>query len=307
MRDDPLSGLSAFVAVATKRSFTAAGAELGVTPSAVSQQIQKLEERLGVRLLQRTTRSVGLTEAGERFLSRVQPALADLGDAVEGLSELRDRPAGLLRLSVPRIASTLILEPVLAPFLARYPEIRLEISVDDALANVVEGGFDAGIRLNETLDPGMVAVRITHDLRMAVVASPSYLAARGTPEHPRDLARHDCIRYRQITSGVIARWDLDEGGRAVEVAVDGRVVVNDPGLLVRAALDGLGLAYIFDDCVADELASGRLVRLLDAFCSPFPGFSLYYPSRAHTPLKLQVLVDFLRQRLRGASRTSSTG
>ncbi|MDI1476452.1 LysR family transcriptional regulator [Polyangium sp. y55x31] len=296
MRDDHLTGLLAFLAVAEKRSFTAAGAELGVTPSAVSQQLRQLEERLGVRLLQRTTRSVGLTEAGQRFFERVRPAIDDVGAAIEGLNEFRDRPAGTLRLNVPRIAVEMVIEPVLAPFLAAYPEMRIEVGIDDALANLVESGFDAGIRLGETLDKEMVAVRIGPDLRMAIVGAPAYFATRGVPKHPRELHRHDCIRYRQPTSGAIYKWEFDEDGKEFEMAVEGRVTANEAALMVRAALDGLGLAYVMDDYVRDELRAGRLVRVLEPFCAPFPGFHLYYPSRSQMPLKLKVFVNFLRAR-----------
>ncbi len=305
MREDQLTGLVAFLSVAERRSFTAAGAELGVTPSAISQRIRKLEERLGVRLLQRTPRSVSVTEAGQRFLERVRPAIADVGAAIEELGELSGRPVGTLRLNVPRIVADMVVQPLLAAFLARHPELRVEIIVDDAFVDLVERGFDAGIRLGEMLDKEMVGVRVSGDLRIAIVGSPSYLSARGTPRHPRDLHGHECIRYRQVTSGTIYKWELDEAGKAIDIEVDGRVIVNDGGMMVRAALDGLGLAYVMEDYVREELASGRLVRVLEAFCAPFPGFFLYYPSRSQVPLKLKVLVDFLRERLLHGKSTRS--
>lgn len=293
IRDD-LSGLSLFVVVADKRSFTAAAAELRVTPSAISQAITALERRLGVRLLQRTTRSVGLTEAGERFLARLRPALSDVRASFDALEALRDRPAGTLRLTVPRISCRRFLDPKLAAFLAAYPEISLDVCVDDAFTDIVAGGFDAGIRLGESLDREMIAVRISGDERVAVVASREYLAAHGRPRHPRELHAHDCINYRRITSGEVYKWEFTEHGKDFEVAVNGRVVCNDAELMVRAACDGVGLAYVLESMVARELEDKRLVRVLGEFCPPFPGHFLYYPSRAHVAPKLRALVDFLR-------------
>jgi DNA-binding transcriptional LysR family regulator len=295
MRDD-LAGLTTLLAVADKRSFTAAAAELGVTPSAVSQTVSALEQRLGVRLLQRTTRSVGLTEAGERFLARLRPALAGVHAAVESLDEVRGRPSGTLRLNVPRLASQWVVAPLLAPFLAAHPGLRLDIAIDDGFTNIVDAGFDAGIRLGEMLDQDMVAVRLTADMRTAIVASPAYLAANGAPKHPRELLRHACINYRRISSGTAYRWEFTVKGREVTIAVDGRLVTNDGDLMVRAAEDGLGLAYLMETMVADPLASGRLVRVLDRYCPPFPGLFLYYPSRAQLAPKLRALLEFLRDR-----------
>jgi DNA-binding transcriptional LysR family regulator len=303
MRDD-LAGLTTLLAVADKRSFTAAAAELGLTPSAVSQTVSALEQRLGVRLLQRTTRSVGLTEAGERFLAQVRPALASVRSAVESLDAARGRPSGTLRLNVPRLASQWIVEPLLAPFLAAHPDLRLDIAIDDGLANIVDQGFDAGIRLGEMLDRDMVAIRLTGDMRTAIVGSPAYLAAHGAPKHPRDLLRHACINYRRISSGTVYRWELTVKGREVTIAVDGRLVTNDGELMLRAALDGVGLAYLMEHVVADHLASGRLVRVLDRYCPPFPGLFLYYPSRAQLAPKLRALLDFLRDR-NGTPSTSA--
>ncbi|MDB4933333.1 MAG: Transcriptional regulator, LysR family [Labilithrix sp.] len=297
---DDLSGLTALLAVAEKRSFTAAAAELRITPSAVSQTVRALEERVGVRLLQRTTRSVGLTEAGERFLARLRPAMDGVHAAFESLDELRGRAAGTLRLDVPRVASAAVLEPVLAEFLAAYPEIRLDIAIDDGFTSIVERGFDAGIRIGETLEKDVVAVRVSDDLRMAVVGSPAYFAARGRPKHPRDLVAnaHDCINYRGITSGTIYRWEFTDAGRDLTLSVEGRLVTNDAALMVRAAEDGIGLAYVFESIVADALASKRLVRVLAPYCPRFPGYFLYYPSRSQLPSKLQALVEFLRRRRR---------
>jgi DNA-binding transcriptional LysR family regulator len=304
MMSDDLSGLRALLAVAEKRSFTAAAAELRVTPSAVSQTIRGLEQRVGVRLLQRTTRSVGLTEAGARFIARLKPAMEGVHEAFESLGELRDRPAGLLRLTLPRLGYQLVLAPKLPAFLAAYPDINLDISIDDALSDIVEHGFDAGLRIGEMVERDMIGVRVTGDLRMAVVGAPSYFAARGKPKHPRDLHAHDCINYRQRTLGVVYRWEFTESGKDFEIAVNGRVLLNDGDLMLDAALDGLGLAYVLESGVREHLAAKRLVRVLDAFCVPFPGLFLYYPSRAHIAPKLQALVDFLKVGARSRRTTS---
>ena len=293
MQDD-LSGLTALLAVADKRSFTAAAAELRLTPSALSQSVSALEQRVGVRLLQRTTRSVGLTEAGERFLAQLKPAMAGVHAAFASLDELRGRPMGTLRLNVPRMASRALLEPILAAFLAAHPELRVDVTLDDGLVDIVAGGFDAGIRIGEMLDRDMVAVRIGPDLRMAVVGSPAYFAMHKKPGHPRELHAHDCINYRQISSGNIYRWEFSEKGRDLVIAVEGRVVTNDAELMLRAALDGLGLAYVTENDAAEALAQKRLLRVLAPYCPAFPGLFLYYPSRAQLAPKLRALVDFLR-------------
>lgn len=296
---DELSGLNELRLVAEKRSFTAAAAALRVTPSAVSQSVRALEERLGVRLLSRTTRSVGLTEAGERFLSRLKPALEGVREAFEIVGELRERPAGTLRLTLPRAAYRHVLAPRLGAFLAKYPDIRVEAHLDEAFVDVVEAGFDAGIRIGEMVARDMIGVRSSPDLRVAVVGSPSYFAARGKPKHPRDLHEHDCINYRRRSSGAIYAWEFTEHGRDFQVAVDGRLVLDDGDLLIQAALDGLGVAHVLDASVHELIAQKRLVRVLEPFCPPFPGFYLYYPSRAQLPPKLEALVGFLRRRAPG--------
>ena len=291
---DDLSGLTALLSVAEKRSFTAAAAELRVSPSAVSQRVRALEERVGVRLLQRTTRSVGLTEAGARFIARLKPAIAEVHQAFDALGDLRDRPAGLLRLTLPRLAYEQILAPKLPAFVTAYPEIDLDMSIDDAFTNIVEHGFDAGIRIGEMVEREMIGVRVSGDLRMAVVGAPSYFAARGKPKHPRDLHAHDCINYRRRSLGVVYRWEFTENGKDFEIAVNGRILLNDGDLMLSAATSGLGLAYLLESSVRDHLADKRLVRVLDAYCVPFPGFFLYYPSRVHLAPKLKALVDFLK-------------
>lgn len=294
MMQDELSGLKELVLVAEKRSFTAAAAVLRVSPSAVSQSVRGLEERVGVRLLQRTTRSVGVTEAGARFLGRLRPALDGVREAFESLSELRTRPAGTLRLTLPRVAYREVLAPRLAEFLALYPDIAVEAHFDEAFVDVVEAGFDAGIRIGEMVERDMIGVRVGSDLRAAVVGSPAYFARRGRPKHPRDLHRHECINYRRRSSGAIYAWEFTEDGRDFQVSVNGRLVLDDGELLIQAALDGLGVAYVMDCGVHELLAQRRLLRVLEGFCPPFPGFQLYYPSRAQLAPKLQALVDFLK-------------
>jgi len=292
MRED-LSGLRALLCVAEKRSFRAAAAELRVTPSAVSQIVRALEERVGVRLLQRTTRNVGLTEAGVHFITQLKPAFHGIDVAFESLSALRGRPSGLLRLTMLRTGYSDVLKPKLASFLAAYPDIRLDLSLDEALTNIVVEGFDAGIRLGHSLDREMIAVRISPDQRVVVVGSPSYFARRGKPAHPRDLHDHDCVCLR-MTSGAVNRWKFVENGKDLEIGVEGHVVTNDGAVLVDAALDGLALAYVFDSMIAEHVAEKRLVRVLDKFCPRFPGYFLYYPSRVNLAPKLRALVDFLK-------------
>jgi len=306
MLDDPFSGLSVFLVVAEKKNFTAAAKALRVTPSAVSQTISALERRVGVRLLQRTTRNVGLTEAGERFIARLRPAAGEVREALASLDELRDRPAGTLRLTVSTIACRRFIEPRIAQFLAKHPDIQLDVVVEDGLTNIVQGGFDAGIRLGESIDREMVAVRISSEERVAVVGSPAYFARKGAkPKHPRDLHEHDCISYRRITGGDIYRWEFtDKKGKDFDVAVHGRLLANDGHLMVRAAVEGVGLAHVLQSMVETELAETRLVRVLAEYCPPFPGYFLYYPSRTHATPKLRALVEFLK--IRSASALVGT-
>ncbi|WP_224243214.1 LysR family transcriptional regulator [Hyalangium gracile] len=293
MHDD-LSGLTAFLAVARKRSFTAAATELRVTPSAVSQTLRALEERVGVRLLQRTTRSVGLTEAGARFLARLEPAMQGVHEAFESLGELRDRPAGLLRLNMPRYGYQEVLGSRLAEFLAAYPDIQVDIQLDDALVDIIEQGFDAGFRVGDLMEREMIAIQVSDDIPMAVVGSPSYFATHGKPKHPRDLRHHDCINYRSRTTGGLFRWNLTEGEKRIEVAVEGRVIFDDSELLVAAAVDGLGLAFAPENRIRKLVAEKRLARVLEPYCPTLPGFFLYYPSRAHVAPKLKALIDFVK-------------
>jgi len=261
----------------------------------VSQIVRALEARVGVRLLQRTTRNVGLTEAGVHFIAQLKPALAGIDVAFESLSALRGRPSGLLRLTTLRTGYSDVLRPKLASFVAAYPDIRIDISLDEALSNIITEGFDAGIRLGHSLDREMIAVRISRDQRVVVVGAPSYLARRGRPAHPRDLHDHDCINLRKITSGAIDRWKFVENGKTFEIAVEGRVVTNDGAVLVDCAVEGLGLAYVFEDMVTELVSGKRLVRVLDRYSPQIPGYFLYYPSRVNVAPKLKVLIDFLKR------------
>lgn len=296
MKDD-LSGFTAFITVADKRSFIAAGRELGVTGSAISQAVSVLEERLGVRLLQRTTRSVGLTEAGEQLHASVKPAMSQMRVAVESLNELREKPVGTLRLNIASSATSVLYEPLFKGFMREHPALKLEIVVEDGLADIVASGFDAGVRLGEVLERDMIAVPISGPVRMIAIGAPSYFAKHGKPKHPRDLLAHDCIAYRKASGGIY-RWEFEEKGKGFEIALDPKIIVNDLALAVRLALDGIGVTFCFEESVKAQLASKKLVRVLDAFSPPFPGWYLYYSGRAHIPLKLRALVDYLKSRRR---------
>lgn len=290
-----LSHLPVFAAVARNGSFRAAARELGIAPSAVSHAVSALEARLGVRLLARTTRSVALTEEGAVLLERLRPALSEIDLALTQAVEARDRPAGNLRLNVPRTAAELALAPRLGAFAAAYPDIRLEIVNEDRFTDVVEGGFDAGVRLGESLQRDMIAVRIGPQLRSAVVAAPSYIESRALPRHPRDLAGHRCIRFR-FSSGAIYRWEFEKAGEEVVMDVDGPLILGEDRGIVQAALDGAGIAFLFEDYVRQPLAEGRLVRMLEDWCPPFDGFFVYYPSRKQMRPALRAFVDFFRWR-----------
>lgn len=293
MRDD-LSGLRAFLSVAQKRSFRAAAAELHVTPSAVSQSVRALEQRLGVRLLQRTTRSVGLTEIGERFVASLKPAFDGLDAAVESLGALRGRPSGLLRLTALRSGYADVLRPRLARFLAAYPDLRIDVSLDEKLVDVVAEGFDAGLRLGQSLDREMIGVRVSADQQVVIVGSPRYFARRGRPSHPRELHAHDCVTLRRPTRGTVDPWRFRVDGETFEITVDGRVVTNDGAVLVDAAVEGLGLAYVFESMVSQLVSQRRLERVLQEYCPRIPGYFLYYPSRVNLAPKLKALAEFLR-------------
>ena len=294
MRGNEYSELAAFVTIVEELSFRRAAVRLGLTPSSLSHTIRGLEERLGVRLLNRTTRSVAATEAGLALFARVAPAFSDIAGAVEGVSAFRDGPAGTVRINLPKLAADLVFGPLFGLFSRTYPDIRLELLVDDGLVDIVAGGFDAGIRLGELLQQDMVAVRVTPDLRTAVVGSPSYFASRALPRTPGELRKHQCIGYRWTRGGALYRWSFRKRGKVAEVEPPGSVVVNDMDVMVTAALDGAGLACTLEGHVAEHVKKGRLVRVLEDWCQPFPGFFLYYPSRRQMPVALRTLVDFLR-------------
>lgn len=294
---DEIDGIPAFLRVAERRSFRAAAAELGVSPSALSQTIKALEARLGVSLFHRTTRSVGLTEAGERFLERARPAMADLREAVEAARALGERPSGLLRINASRGVIASLIGPVLPSFFAAYPEVEVEIFADDGFADIVGEGFDAGFRMGESLQADMVAVRISPPFRFAITGSPAYFARHGRPRRPEDLRHHACTRFRQMTSKAIYRWEFEEGNRAFEIAVNGPLIVNDTAVSIAATLDGVCLSYVAEPLIERMVGEGRLETVLDAFMPATPGMFLYYPSRAQAMPKLRAFVDHMRAAL----------
>ena len=296
MRGPELAELNAFVTVAEHRSFAKAAVQLGISRSRLSETIRGLEDRLGVRLLNRTTRSVAPSAAGERLLARLRPLLNDFDTALDSINAFRDKPAGLLRLTVPPPAAKLLLAPLLSRFLAQYPAIDLEISVDAALTDIVAGRFDAGIRPGERVERDMIAVRIGEEIRGVVAAAPDYLVRHPRPTTPRDLQTHNCIRFR-FPSGVIIPWQFERKGKKLEVAVEGRLTVNDPELGIRAALDGVGVVYTALGYAAPEIKAGRLVALLEDWRIGSAAFFLYYPSRRQVPQPLQVFIEFLRKNL----------
>lgn len=291
MTRDPFNGLREFLAVAESSSFTAASATLGVTPNAVSQTIRALEARLGLQLFVRTTRRVALTEAGSAFLKRVRPAASEIADAYELLGDFRDRPMGNLRLTVPRMAIPLVLTPLLPRFRQAYPDVSVEIAIDDAAVDITERGFDAGIRIGEAVERDMIAVRLTPDITWTVVGSPSYFVKRGRPQTPEELTRHEAIRYRYPASGTIYRWEFEREGRDFSVDVPGGLTVNDFQMLVEMAEAGTGLAYLPDLSVRDAVATGRLERVLEAYLPRSPGLFIYFPAKAQTQPKLRALLD----------------
>jgi DNA-binding transcriptional LysR family regulator len=291
-----LQALSAFVAVAQAHSFTKAAARLGISPSALSHAMRGLEERLGVRLLARTTRSVAPTEAGERLLTVVLPHLQGIESELSALNLLRDIPAGTIRLTASEHAAYTVIYPVLARLAADYPEIKIEVNVDNMLVDLVAGRFDAGIRLGEHVERDMIAVRIAPDMRMAIVGTPAYFERHPRPETPQDLTQHECIGIRLPTHGGLLPWEFDKDGRSVTVRVEGQLIFNTMSLGLRAVLDGLGLGYCLDDMAAEAIADGRLIRVLEDWCEPFPGYHIYYPSRRQLSPALRLLIDALRFR-----------
>jgi DNA-binding transcriptional LysR family regulator len=291
-----LNDLTAFLAVARERSFTRAAAQLGVSQSALSQTIRGLEARLGLRLLTRTTRSVAPTEAGERLLRTVGPRLEEIDDELAALSELRDKPAGTIRITATENAATAVLLPTLAKLLPDYPDIKVEIVIDYGLTDIVAERYDAGVRPGETVAKGMIAVRIAPDMRMAVVGAPSYFAKRPRPRTPQDLTSHTCLNLRLPTHGGLYAWEFEKGGRELRVRVEGQLAFNAATLILNAAQAGLGLAYLPEEQVRTHLGEGRLVRVLADWCPPFSGYHLYYPSRRQHAPAFALLVEALRYR-----------
>lgn len=294
MRLNQLDGLLAFWQVAQHRGFSAAAAALEVSPSALSQAIRTLETRLGVRLLNRTTRSISLTEAGQAYLSRIGPALADVLEAGEQLHALQGRPSGLLRINAARISIAMVLQPLLASFLNAYPDVQIELTNDEGYVDIVERGFDAGVRMGESIQKDMVAVPLGGPLSVAVVGSPDYFKRHPAPRHPSDLVKHNCVRFRFAGSGAIYKWEFTVDDRIVEYEIGGSLTISDSVFTFEAALDGIGLAYTFDALVLEHIKSKRLKRVLGDFSPSFPGFYLYYPSRRQQPSKLKAFVDHAR-------------
>jgi DNA-binding transcriptional LysR family regulator len=293
VRRGALDGVEAFLSVAQHRSFRRAAAELGVTPSAISQAVRTLEARVGAALFTRTTRSVGLTEAGERFLSRAEPAFEQLVAASEVARELGQRPSGLLRLSVPRAVVPILLQPLVASFCQAYPEVEVEIAASAELVDLAAEGFDAGIRLGQFIAADMVAVRLTPPFRFVIVGSPGYLARSGKLERPQDLRDHACLRLRR-SGGGLALWSLSDNDRAVEVAVSGPLVANDFPTLLGAALEGVGLAQVPAPIAAEHVAAGRLVHVLEPFAPMTPGIFLYHHGRGQMMPKLRAFIDHVK-------------
>lgn len=294
MRLDQLSGIVAFLQVAKVRSFTRAASDLGVAPASLSEAVKGLEERLGVRLLNRTTRSVSLTEAGAAYLKRAQPAAEELQAAGLALRDAQDQPAGTLRLNLPWVAGPLLVEPLMGPFLEAYPDVRLDLTFDNHFVDIAAEGFDAGVRVGSRLEKDMIGVRLGSPLRRAVLASPAYIKRHGAPTRPADLATHHCLSYRYSPTGSVSPWELIDDGRKVEVRPDARIVANTPSLAVAAATQGLGLTCMVEGLALPQLRSGLLVRLMEPFCPAYDPLHVYFSSRRLVPPKLRAFLDFAR-------------
>ena len=296
MRRGILDDLLAFLAVGRERSFTKAAAKLGVSQSALSHTIRELEARLGVRLLTRTTRSVSPTEAGERLLLTLGPRFEEIDAEIEALSELREKPAGTIRITAAEYAVETILWPKLVKFLRHYPDIKIELIVDNGLTDIVAQRYDAGVRAGEQVAKDMIAVRIGPDMRMAVVGAPSYFRKRSEPKKPQDLIGHNCINLRLSTHGGLYAWEFEKGNRELKVRVEGQLIFNGTFQMLTAALSGFGLAYVPEDLAQPHLAKGRLKRVLEDWCPPYSGYHLYYPSGRQSSAAFALLVDALRHR-----------
>lgn len=294
MLKDNFNDLLSFMVVARERSFTRAAAQLGVSQSALSHAMRNLEARLEVRLLTRTTRSVAPTEAGEQLFMRLSPHLLEIEQELTALRDTRNKPAGNIRLTAGEHAMSAVLWPVLKPFMAQYPDINVEVTVDNGLTDIVDGRFDAGVRLGEQVAKDMIAVRIAPDMRMAVVGSADYLHRFGVPETPEQLEQHRCMNMRLPTYGGLYAWEFERDGREIRVRVDGQLILNSLPQRIDAALNGLGLAYVPEDAILDALAEGRLVRVLEDWCPVFTGYHLYYPSRRQHTTAFALLIEALR-------------
>ncbi|NNG69719.1 LysR family transcriptional regulator [Rhizobium laguerreae] len=296
---DDLEGISVFLAVAEARNFRLAGERLGVTRSAVSQALQRLEDRVGVALVQRTTRSVSLTEAGEVFFDAVRPSLRQIKDAMQTVREMQARPSGLLKITVSSIAESFLSGTLLAGFMEACPDIKLDITITDDEFDIVEAGFDAGVRLGEVIEKDMIAISVSEEQRQCAAASRSYLERRGHPRHPRELPDHACIGWRPRPDTAPYRWEFTENDRDFDVSVDPTVTTNDMGMMIRMACAGAGITFGMVETFQSYIERGELVPLLEDFCPSFPGFYLYYPRRQRQPLKLRALVDYVRRSDKG--------
>jgi DNA-binding transcriptional LysR family regulator len=299
MLNTGLFELNAVAAISARGSFRAAATELGISPSALSHTIAGLEKRLGVRLINRTTRSVSLSEAGERFLARVSPALREIAGAMEDVNEFRDKPAGTLRVNLKERAAHQILQPVVAKFLRRYPDMNVELVLEGRPIDIVADGFDAGIRLAESVPQDMVAIPVGPDSRFIVVGSPDYFARAGAPRSPHDLLKHECIR-RRMSGGKLYRWEFEKRGEELALDVPGRLTLDSDSLMVEAALEGVGLAFLSEFWVSEHLASGKLQAVLEDWTPPFPGLRLYYPGHRHMAAGLRAFIDMLREERKSA-------
>jgi DNA-binding transcriptional LysR family regulator len=293
MQLDNLSHLAVFTSVARHSSFRKAAADLALSASAVSYAVRTLEDRLGVGLFNRTTRSVALTEAGQRLFERLQPALGDLGDALEEMNNFRDTPTGTLRINTSRVGGQQVIAPLMQRFLAAYPEIHLDVVSDDGLVDIVGMGFDVGIRYEEAVPEDMIALSVGPAQRFAVIGAPAYFERHGLPQHPDDLVRHNCIRHR-FPSGLLYKWELAKGDIQMHIDGKGHLTVGDAQLAIRAAVDGIGLAFTLEDTVAPLIEEGKLIRVLDDWCPRFPGFMLYYPRQRRMSSALRAFIDMAR-------------
>jgi DNA-binding transcriptional LysR family regulator len=296
MRREDLGDLMAFLAVADEKSFTRAAAKLGTSQSALSHTIRRLETQLGLRLLTRTTRSVAPTEAGERLIQTLRPAFDEIDQKLASLTELRERPAGLVRLTTSSHAAETVLWPVLSRLLVDYPDIKVEMTTDSTFTDIVSGRYDAGVRLGESLAKDMIAVPIGPPLRMVVAGSPTYFARHEKPRTPQDLTDHICINLRMLTMGGLYAWEFEKAGRELKVRVDGQLIMNDTRMITQAAIDGFGLAFMMEDLVRPHIETGQLVEVLGDWCEPFAGYHLYYPSRRQPTPAFGVVVEALRYR-----------